>query len=228
MFIGHYAAALIAHRVAPKTPLWLLVLSVQLVDVLWAALVLLGIEKAQLDPALPSNPLVLGFMPYSHSLISNLAWAMLGYAFMRLFKPEYGLRASMAVAICIFSHWALDLLVHRPDLPLWSDTHKLGLGLWNHPLAAFTVETGMIALAAWYWLRKQSPGSRARLLIGALLALHLLNAFGPAPTDIRTMTISGLLIYLGLPVLAYLLFRQSTSGASIADSEARQEQTTMR
>src|SRR5690606_33674329 len=67
MFVGHYAPALVAKAVEPRVPLWALFLAVQLVDVAWALLVLLGVERAHLDATLASNPLALDHMPFTHS-----------------------------------------------------------------------------------------------------------------------------------------------------------------
>ena len=84
MLAGHYSAAFLAKTAAPRTPLWLLALAVQLVDVLWAGFVLLGVERLRLDPSLPSNPLVLEYMPYTHSLVGTLLWAgIAGFAVRR-------------------------------------------------------------------------------------------------------------------------------------------------
>ena len=77
MFVGHYSAAFIAKRLEPRLPLWSLLLAVQLVDVVWAVLVLLGIERATIDFSLPGNPLVLSYMPYTHSLPATLLWSVL-------------------------------------------------------------------------------------------------------------------------------------------------------
>ena len=77
MLAGHYSAAFLAKALEPRLPLWILAIAVQLVDVLWAVFVLAGIEHLRVDPSLPSNPLDLYDMPYTHSLLGALAWAAL-------------------------------------------------------------------------------------------------------------------------------------------------------
>lgn len=73
MFIGHYGAGLAVKAADRSIPLWLLFLAVQLVDVAWAVLVILGIEKVRIVPGITAtNPLDLYYMPYTHSLVAAL------------------------------------------------------------------------------------------------------------------------------------------------------------
>ncbi len=117
MFIGHYSASFIAKAIAPAVPLWLLLVAAQLVDIVWGLLVLGGVELATLDAALPSNPLVLQYMPYSHSLVATIVWSLIAFVVAnKAFR--FAARESMVVMVVVASHWFFDLLVHRPDLPL--------------------------------------------------------------------------------------------------------------
>jgi membrane-bound metal-dependent hydrolase YbcI (DUF457 family) len=134
MFAGHYAASFALKRASPRIPLWLLFIAVQFIDVLWAVFILLGIEKARVVPGLPGSPLDLYYMPYTHSLIGALAWATLAYGAFRLLPSRFGVqRATVALvlAVGVFSHYVLDLIVHRADMALWDNTAKIGLGLYN-------------------------------------------------------------------------------------------------
>src|SRR5258705_13822703 len=151
MLAGHYSAAFLAKAAVPRTPLWLLALAVQLVDVLWAGFVLLGVERMQLDPSLPSNPLVLEYMPYTHSLLGTLVWA--GLAALATQRWLGSRSVALAVAAAVASHWLLDVLVHRPDLTLWGAPPKLGLGIWNYPAPALALEPGLLLTAALACLR---------------------------------------------------------------------------
>ena len=53
----------------------------------------------------------------------------------------------------VVSHWVLDVIVHRPDLPLAPGTSlRLGLGLWNPIPATLAVEFVLYAVGVWlYW-----------------------------------------------------------------------------
>ena len=114
MFVGHFAASVAAKLARPKLPFWACVGAAQLLDIGWGSLVIAGVEKLRLDPALPGSPLDLYFMPYTHSLPMALLWSLLaGW----LAAKAWG-RAGWLIGVVVFSHWLGDLLVHRPDLPL--------------------------------------------------------------------------------------------------------------
>jgi len=141
MFVGHYGVSFAAKRADPGIPLWVLFIAVQLLDVAWAPFVLLGIEKVRIVPGITaSNPLDLYYMPYTHSLAAALLWSLGAFACYRLAVSASAKRSAFVVAVAVFSHWLLDFLVHRPDLPLYDDTAKVGLGLWNLPALAFGLE----------------------------------------------------------------------------------------
>src|SRR5437899_8983271 len=120
MFVGHYGISFAAKRLDKTIPLWVLFLAVQLLDLGWGVFVPLGIEKVRIVPGITaSNPLDLYYMPYTHSLVAALAWS--GFAFLcaKVFGSA-SLRAgrsALFLALAVLSHWLLDLLVHRPDLP---------------------------------------------------------------------------------------------------------------
>src|SRR5436190_17159685 len=157
MFIGHYGVAFAVRRVENRIPLWLLFLAVQFVDVLWSVLVLLGVEKARITrDYVGSLPLDLYYMPYTHSLAAAIVWSLLAYLGCALFTSEKGAaarRMSLLIALAVLSHWILDLVVHRPDLPLYDDARKVGLALWNYPLTALALETALYFGALWFYLR---------------------------------------------------------------------------
>jgi len=177
---GHYSAAFLAKAAAPRTPLWLLALAVQLVDVLFAGFVLAGVERMSLDPSLPSNPLVLEYMPFTHSLLGTLVWAGVAALAMRRWLGSAG---AVAVAAAVCSHWLLDVMVHRPDMTLWGAPPKLGLGLWNFPAPALALELGLLLASALACLRSGAlPASRRRavlVLVGALAAVQLATLLSP-------------------------------------------------
>jgi membrane-bound metal-dependent hydrolase YbcI (DUF457 family) len=178
---GHYSAAFLAKAAAPRTPLWLLALAVQLVDVGFALFVLLGVERMSLDPSLPSNPLVLEHMPYTHSLLGTLVFAAVAGLATRRWLGDRA--AGWAVAAAVASHWLLDVIVHRPDMTLLGGPPKLGLGLWNYPAPALALELGLLLGSALACLRTGAiPASRRRgvlVLVGALAAVQLATTLSP-------------------------------------------------
>src|SRR6266704_5395236 len=130
---------------AKELPLWLLFLAVQIVDVAWCILVLLGIEKVRVVPGITKSlPLDLYYMPYTHSLVAALLWSAAAFVAYRAFRPVGTRAAALVLGVAVLSHWVLDLVVHRPDLPLYDNSLKVGFGLWNHPIAAFALEIAFL------------------------------------------------------------------------------------
>ncbi|WP_310473767.1 hypothetical protein [Sandarakinorhabdus sp.] len=197
MFIGHFAASVVAKAMRPQLPFWACVGAAQLVDIVWGILVIAGVERLRLDPSLPGSPLVLEFMPYSHSLPAALLWSLLaGLLAVRLWG-----RAGWLIGVVVFSHWLADLLVHRPDLPLGFTGPKLGLSLWNLPALEMLVELGLLGLAMCLWVAARGKaGLAARPAIGwfgAALVLALINALPGEPLPPAGM---GALALLGFAV----------------------------
>ena len=145
MFIGHYGPSFACKAAKPAIPLWVLFLAVQLVDIVWSILVLLGIEKVRIVPGFTAtNPLDLYYMPYTHSLPGAALWSVGAAVVYRAVAPAQKWTAAAIVGAAVFSHWILDLVVHRPDLALYDDSYKVGLGLWNYPATAFILEIALL------------------------------------------------------------------------------------
>ena len=199
MFVGHYSASFLGKAAAPRVPLWVFILAAQLVDVAWAIFILTGIERFHLDPALPSNPLVLEHMPYTHSLVATLAWAALAAAAVT--AAGYGsARAAFAVAAVVTSHWLLDVLVHRPDMTITGGEPKLGLGLWNQPTLAFAVEILFLAGAAAIYTTTARPDEHTRRAVFRgvmiLIALQTATMYGPIPPSPTALVLSVLTTFI--------------------------------
>jgi hypothetical protein len=211
MFVGHYAAAFAARGARPAVSLGALFVAVQLVDFGWAALVLAGVEKARIVPGfLEASDLDLYFMPYTHSLVATVIWALAGgalYAFARRGGGKAGAGAIVAAAVA--SHWALDLLVHAPDLPvLHDDGPKLGFGLWNSLLLSQMLEIGLLLLGLIVYIRATRPrGLAGRLapwgLFAALCALQAYSHLAPPSPSAAELAQSALAGYTVLSLLAF-------------------------
>jgi hypothetical protein len=206
VFVGHYSAALAAKALGPRIPLAALFLAVQLVDVAWTLLVLLGVERVRIVPGLTaSSPLDLVYMPFTHSLPAALLWgAAAGLAWRRIVGGDA--RAAWLVAAAVGSHWLLDFLVHRPDLPLWGDSAKVGLGLWDHRSLALALELGLVAAAA-ALLWRRVPAARAYVpwLCAGLTVLQLASLFGPVPGSPQAFVATALALFLGVAAAAHWL-----------------------
>ncbi len=198
MFIGHFAIGLAARKVANLPSLAMLFIAVQFLDLIWPIFVLLGIEHLSIDPGNTAiTPLNFEYYPYSHSLMMAVIWGLiLALVYWLLTKNK---RGSWLLAGLVFSHWVLDLITHRPDLPIspFSDM-KLGLGLWNYPSAAIVVELTIFLLGAFVYFKAGKPPRRIAYwaLIVFLLAIHIINLSGPPPPSIAAVAWSANLMWI--------------------------------
>ena len=205
MFVGHYSASFAGKAVDKRIPLWLLFIAVQFIDVMWAIFVLLGIEKVRIVPGFTaSNPLDLYYMPYTHSLVGALAWAIAAALICQLFPQLRGGRTGLIVALAVFSHWILDLIVHRPDLALYDNTMKMGFALWNHRALAFALEIAVLVAGAALYLPKAAHKVR---IVDFVVLLVLIQVFGtfffPQPTTDRGEALTALTFYGVLALIAW-------------------------
>ena len=202
MFVGHYSASMAAKAAEPGVPLWTYFIAAQLLDVGWGAFVIVGIEKVRVDPNLPGSVFDLYDMPWTHSLLAAIAWSLAGAFF---FKKLLRLQSRAAVFIClvVFSHWLLDLVVHRPDLLLWPGGPKVGLGLWNYPVLEEAIEMGLVATAAVVWaascVRRGEAAWRAAALI---LLMTGMQAFVIASPPTGNPMVIGAMVLAAYAVLA--------------------------
>jgi hypothetical protein len=210
MFVGHYGVSFAAKRVAPSIPLWVLFIAVQLLDVFWAPLILLGVEKARIVPGITaSNPFDLYYMPYTHSLLAALLWSAGAFLLYRRFagRDTDGTGAAV-VGVAVLSHWVLDFLVHRPDLPLYDNTAKVGLGLWNVPAVAFGLEAALLFGGMWlYFGTSVVPRLRMVLFGLVMLAIQAYVFFGPSPVSADAAALTALASYAVFAVAAARLAR---------------------
>ncbi len=162
MFIGHYAVALASKKAAPRVSLGTLFLAAQFLDLLWPIFLLLGIEHVRIAPGNTAfTPLDFYDYPISHSLLTVAGWSV-GMAFVYWAMKRDG-RSSLVLGACVFSHWLLDFVTHRPDLPLAPGVSRyVGLGLWNSVPATIAVELMMFFIGVVLFLSV----SKAKDVIG--------------------------------------------------------------
>lgn len=212
MFVGHYGVSFLAKRVDDAIPLWVLFLAVQLLDVVWAPLVMLGVEKVRIVPGVTAtNPLDLYYYPYTHSLVAAIAWSAAAAIAYRLWtgataRAGGGTRGSLLVGLAVLSHWILDFVVHRPDLPLYDDTAKVGLGLWDRPAVAFALEALLLLFGLRLLLRRR-PVRPVGLIVFCLvmLAVQAVAFFGPPPASGEAIAATALGSYAVFALVAWWL-----------------------
>src|SRR6267143_5005844 len=210
MFVGHYCVSFAAKRGDKTIPLWVLFLAVQLLDVFWSIFVLSGLEKVRIAPGITaSNPLDLYYMPYTHSLLAATGWLVVAFLVYRALRPGPG-GAAAIVGVAVFSHWVLDFLVHRPDLPLYDNTAKVGLGLWNFPVVAFGLEAVLLFGGMWLYFRLGTARRMAMLVFGlAMLAIQTYVFFGPPPPSDKAAAATALVSYAVFAVIIRVLERRA-------------------
>jgi hypothetical protein len=203
MFVGHYAVSFYMKAREPRVPIWILFVAVQLVDIMWGLLVLGGIERTAIVPGITAaSPLDLIYAPYTHSLVASFGWSLLVFWLWFRFRGRAtgGIRAAGLVGLAVLSHWVADLLVHRPDLPIYDNTAKVGLGLWNYPAISFPLEVLLLGAAMWYWHRVSNGATKGRNLVILWIVMTISQAytnFGPLPTSTPQFVILALAFYLG-------------------------------
>jgi membrane-bound metal-dependent hydrolase YbcI (DUF457 family) len=187
MFIGHFAVGFAAKKFAPRTSMALLLAAPLFLDMLWPIFVLAGWEQVRIDPGNTRyTPLAFVYYPWSHSLLMSLFWAtVFGGLYYATTRERAG---TVAIWVGVVSHWVLDWITHRPDMPLYPGSPRLGLGLWNSIAGTMVVEISMFVIGV--WLYAQATRARDRIgkyalgaYAGLLLLLYISDRFsGPPPS----------------------------------------------
>ena len=211
MFVGHYGVAFAVKTERNKIPLWVLFVAVQLLDFLWAPFVLLGIEKVRFVPGITAtNALDLYYMPYTHSLLGALFWSVVAFVIYKIgWRNIASNSAALLVGFAVFSHWLLDLIVHRPDLAIYDDTLKVGFGLWNYRGIEFVLEIGILLFGAVLYLKRNGAIARKIGIIiftAVLVLIQTSNTFvRRPPSSDRAFAITALTFYTVFACVAFLL-----------------------
>ena len=205
MFIGHFAVGFAAKRAAPRASLAVLLAAPQFLDILWPIFNLAGLERSHIQPgATAASPLVLEYMPYSHSLVAAVGWSIAFGAVYALIAGDR--RAAIVLGACVMSHWVLDWITHAPDMPiLHGDGPRYGLGMWNSIPATVAVEVAMFGTGV--WLYASATRARDRIgsialwaLVAVLVAMYVGALFGPPPPNGNVVFIVAIAAYSLLAV----------------------------
>ena len=198
MFVGHIGVALAAKRVAPRTSLGTLLLATQFADFIWPIFLVLGIEQVRIAPGITVvTPLDFVHYPWSHSLLTDAIWALL-FAGIYFAVRRYP-RGALVVAIGVLSHWVLDWISHRPDMPLTPHSSTLlGLGLWYSRAATIMVELPIYLFGLSIYLRATRAKDRTGvyafwafiILLFAIWANSLSGSPPPSLTALKAVALS--------------------------------------
>lgn len=221
MLIGHYSVALALKKTEPNASLGLLFIAVQLADVLFFPLMLVGIERASIIPNLAEAAAFrLDFAPFTHGLLGSLVASVLVFLMFWKLPGKEGVnrkRLGAVMALAVFSHWVLDVIVHTPDMALInSSTPLLGFGLWHSALATYIVEAVIVTAALWFYLRSTQGTTRLAkygmiTYVAFMLLFNIYNLYQPAldpDSSISALAIPAVIGYLLLAGVAFWLDRK--------------------
>ena len=208
MFVGHLAAGLAATRFDRRLPLSVAVAAAFGLDLLWPLLLLLGLETVRVSPGDTAfTQLAFVSYPWSHSLAMVVVWSILATLVAR--RAWTGWRGATLVGALVASHWLLDFVTHRPDLPLWPGGPIAGLGLWNSVSATLVVEGGLFVLGIWVY--HHARPERDRIGNGALAGLVIVTAviwvsqpWSPPPPTASAVAWGALVLWLIPPWAAWI------------------------
>ena len=189
MFVGHFALAAATKPILKKPSIFSLMLACQFLDIFFLILFPFKIEYFTLVntdiPGKFGNLLIHAW--YTHSLLGAILLAGIVYGVMRfIFKND--LKISLGISALVFSHWILDIVVHRPDMPLLPGNlghlPLLGMGLWNQPWLVWFIELLMVIAAIGIYSvyqnqnKKQYPRLKLIVTRMALIVFLLLLSAG--------------------------------------------------
>jgi membrane-bound metal-dependent hydrolase YbcI (DUF457 family) len=218
LFVGHYGVSFVAKAYRREIPLWLLFVAVQLIDVFWAIFVLFGIERVRIVPGYTaSSPLDLYYMPYTHSLLGAALWSI-AFGALCVFIYRWNRAAGVIAGLAVFSHWVLDLFVHRPDLALYDSHMKMGFGLWNYKWPEFILEVLLLFIGIYLYMRStRANGDLGRygfVVFGiVMLAMQASQFYAPPPLSGNMVAMSALFAYALFAAIAAWLERKRVSEA---------------
>jgi len=207
MFLGHFGVALAAKKAAPTTSLGTLVFAAQFADLLWPVLLLFGIERVRIVPRLlPASPFDFTSYPISHSLVAQLGWGtILGLIYFAIKRDG---RSAWLVGALVPTHWVLDFVAHRRDMPIYPGGPKYGLGVWNSVPLTITVEYVLFGVGIALYVSATRPkDAKGKFglwsLVGLLGFLYPASLFGPPPSSAQVLAWSALAIWLTVPWAAW-------------------------
>jgi len=215
VLVGHYAMSLLAKRIEPRISLGTLVLAAMVPDLLWPNFTAAGLERVNFGTGLGAGNYFQAIdIALSHSLLTGALWAgVLGMIYFLLRRSARG--AWLLVAL-VLSHWVLDVVTHRPDMPLAPAVPlTVGFGLWTSIPATLLVEGGLWLGAVIVYARTTQATSRAGALafwiaVPLLTLIWYNNIAGPPPNNPESAPAAAIVLFSIVVVWAYWVNRLRT------------------
>lgn len=217
MLAGHLALGLAATRVEPEVPLAAAVGASFALDLVWPILLLAGVESVRVHPHDTAfTSLAFDAYPWTHSLLMVAVWSVIaGVVTARVL----GRRAGLVVGALVMSHWWLDMVTHRPDLPLWPGGPLVGAGLWYSIPATILVEGGLflagVVAYSRTWVARDATGRWAFAGLVALIGLiWITQPWSPPPPNEAAVAWGALSMWLLLPWCAWIARHRTRSATA--------------
>jgi hypothetical protein len=212
MFAGHMGAGLVLGSTARRVNVGIFIAAALLLDFLLWVFVLLGWESVTIPADFARHHQAQFVFPYSHGLLSSVIWsaAAAGIALILYSGPGRS-RAAALIGAAVLSHWVLDAVVHRPELPLVGlGSHPVGLALWNDMPLALAVESTLVLLGVYLFTFGSRSGGYRPIALGMLtVVVMIFTAIGmtvaPAPPSPPAMAASSLTTLAAICALALWL-----------------------
>jgi hypothetical protein len=120
-----------------------------------------------------------------------LVWSAL--AALAYFAWKRTERDAIVVGAAVLSHWVLDFITHRADLPLWPGGPKVGLGLWNNVPATVAVEGLLFGFVVWSYVRATTARDRIGSIglwsfVAFVVIIYALNLVSPPPPSVGAVS----------------------------------------
>jgi len=197
MFLGHYAIGFATKKAEPKVSLGTYFMAAIFLDLLWPLFLLLGLEHVKIEVGnTVVTPLDFYDYPISHSLLMAVVWSLVFGGIYFLIKKNQ--KASLFLGLCVFSHWILDFIVHRPDLPLSPGVNVfLGLGIWNSIPATLIIELLFFAGGIYLYVKNTKAKNKLGFFamwcyVVLLLAIYVSNIYSPPPPSLNALEYAAL------------------------------------
>lgn len=196
MFAGHVGVAMALGSVERRANVGALVTAALFLDFLLWFFILAGVESVQIPPDFVATHQPVFTFPYSHGLLAAMGWSVVAGAGMACgYRPLHAARFRCAwlFAAAVMSHWLLDALVHRAELPLaGASSPHAGLALWDSMGLALTVEASLLLAGLAVFLRGSSlPRGRSVALATFCVLMLALTIAGmtvaPPPPSAQAM-----------------------------------------
>ena len=203
MFLGHFGLGLAGKRLAPRMSLGSLFLAVQFADLLFWVLTLVGAEHFRVSPgATRVTPMDFFDYPWSHSLLALAIWGAIVGSIYWISRDS--LAGGIVLAVGVLSHWVLDWIVHRRDMPLGFHGPYFGLQLWRSLPLTIAVEAAVFGAGLAVYLASTRASDRTGVwslwaLVVFLVAAWLASVLGPPPPSERPVQWIGLTMWLLVP-----------------------------